>query len=161
MSLRSLRSVGCSMAGPRDPKALEQLERFRRRTALPAQRADEAGWPQNNPSSALEQLRRAAEVARLTEQQNQEMQARGQELASRVTEELELATARIRAAEARAHAAEVRAANAEARVAEIQQWLDSVHDVIVEEFGPNLLEEGPGERDRSRPSLLPPRPPSS
>jgi hypothetical protein len=149
------------MAGPRDPKALEQLERFRRRTALPAQRADEAGWPQNNPSSALEQLRRAAEVARLTEQQNQEMQARGQELASRVTEELELATARIRAAEARAHAAEVRAANAEARVAEIQQWLDSVHDVIVEEFGPNLLEEGPGERDRSRPSLLPPRPPSS
>src|SRR5215212_9403289 len=83
MSLRSLRSVGCSMAGPRDPKALEQLERFRRRTALPAQRTDEAGWPQNNPSSALEQLRRAAEVARLTEQQNQEMQARGQELASR------------------------------------------------------------------------------
>ncbi|MFL5154837.1 MAG: hypothetical protein ACJ8C3_18495, partial [Microvirga sp.] len=82
------------MAGPRDPKALEQLERFRRRTALPAQRADEAGWPQSNPSSALEQLRRAAEVARLTEQQNQEMQARGQELASRVTEELELATAR-------------------------------------------------------------------
>jgi hypothetical protein len=89
------------MAGPRDPKALEQLERFRRRTALPAQRADEAGWPQNNASSALEQLRRAAEVARLTEQQNQEMQARGQELANRVTEELELATARIRAAEAR------------------------------------------------------------
>ncbi len=161
MSLRSLRSVGCSMAGPRDPKALEQLERFRRRTALPAQRTDEAGWPQNNPSSALEQLRRAAEVARLTEQQNQEMQARGQELANRVTDELELATARIRAAEARAHAAEVRAANAEARVAEIQQWLDSVHDVIVEEFGPNLLEEGPGERDRSRPSLLPPRPQSS
>src|SRR5215208_4490034 len=86
MSLRRLRSVGCSMVGPRDPKALEQLERFRRRTALPAQRADDAGWPQNNPSSALEQLRRAAEAARLTEQQNQEMQARGQELASRVTE---------------------------------------------------------------------------
>src|SRR4051794_13224 len=152
------------MAGSRDPKELEQLERFRRgiaRTGTPGGRSDEGSWPQGPTSSALEQLRRAAEVARLTEQQNQEMQARGQELASRVTEELELATARIRAAEARAHAAEVRAANAEARVAEIQQWLDSVHDVIVEEFGPNLLEESPGERDRSRPSLLPPRPQSS
>ena|SRR5215208_6197623 len=105
------------MAGTRDQKGLEQLERFRRRTGLPAQRAEEGGWPQGNPSSALEQLRRAAEVADL----------------------LVLLL--------------------EARVAEIQQWLDSVHDVIVEEFGPNLLEEGPGER--GRPSLLPPRPQSS
>jgi hypothetical protein len=144
------------MAGSRDPKELEQLERFRRGIARNGAPGEEGAWPQGPTASALEQLRRAAEVARLTEQQNQEMQARGQELAARVAEELELATARIRSAEARAHAAEVRAATAEARVAEIQQWLDSVHNVIVEEFGPNLLEEAPGER---RAGLPPPQPP--
>ena len=142
-------------------RELEQLERFRRSIAQAAPRpglADPGArgepWAQRNGPSALERVRQAAEAVRLTEQQNQEMEARGQELANRVAEELALAAERVRAAEARAQAAEVRAAEAEARVVEIQNWLDSVHDLILEEFGPSLgyAERGESESERALPA---------
>ena len=167
------------MAQIPEGKDLEQLERFRRsivqaapgpgRTeqALRAQEPlwgqeplrGQEPWPPRNAASALERVRQAAEAVRLTEQQNQEMEARGQELAHRVAAELALAAERVRVAEARAQAAEARAAEAEARVAEIQNWLDSVHDLILEEFGPSL-----GYAERSEPeerALAAPRPQSS
>ena len=154
------------MAKIPEGRELEQLERFRRGIAQAGPRPGEGGQGSREPSgprtavSALERVRQAAEAVRLTEQQNQEMEARGQELANRVAEELALAAERVRAAEARAQAAEVRAAEAEARVAEIQNWLDSVHDLILEEFGPSLgyAERGEPEAERALPA---PRPQSS
>ena len=149
------------MAKIPEGRELEQLERFRRGIAQAAPRpgrADEGArepLPQRSAVSALDRVRQAAEAVRLTELQNQEMEARGQELANRVAEELALAAERVRAAEARAQAAEVRAAEAEARVAEIQNWLDSVHDLIIEEFGPSLgyAERGESETERALPAL--------
>jgi hypothetical protein len=152
------------MAKSSDGKQLEQLERFRRSIAAigsPEGQIDQGSWAQRNVASALEQVRQAAELARLTEQQNQEMQARGQELANRVAEELDLAMARVRSAEARAQAAEIRAAHAEARVAEIQRWLDSVHDLIVEEFGSSLAYEERSGSENGPAELAPPRSHSS
>ncbi|HEX8662488.1 MAG TPA: hypothetical protein VF744_00490 [Beijerinckiaceae bacterium] len=156
------------MAKIPEGRELEQLERFRRGIAQAGPRPGGADpgarslepLAQRNAVSALERVRQAAEAVRLTEQQNQEMEARGQELANRVAEELALAAERVRVAEARAQAAEVRAAEAEARVAEIQNWLDSVHDLILEEFGPSL---GYAERSESEPerALAPPRRQSS
>ena len=161
------------MAKIPEGRELEQLERFRRGIAQAGPRPGGAGQgsegqnsrsleplAQRNAVSALERVRQAAEAVRLTEQQNQEMEARGQELANRVTEELALAAERVRAAEARAQAAEVRAAEAEARVAEIQNWLDSVHDLILEEFGPSLGYAERGEPEAER-ALAPPRRQSS
>ena len=155
------------MAQIPEGKGLEQLERFRRSIAQAGPRPGRAEQAlrsqepstQRNAASALERVRQAAEAVRLTEQQNQEMEARGQELANRVAEELALAAERVRAAEARAQAAEVRAAAAEARVAEIQNWLDSVHDLILEEFGPSLGYAERGEPEER--ALAPPRPQSS
>ena len=155
------------MAKIPEGRELEQLERFRRGIAQAGPRPgradqgsrDPGPLAQRNAVSALERVRQAAEAVRLTEQQNQEMEARGQELANRVAEELALAAERVRVAEARAQAAEVRAAEAEARVAEIQNWLDSVHDLILEEFGPSL-----GYAERGEPegrALAAPRPQSS
>jgi hypothetical protein len=162
---------GRDMAQGPDGKELEQLERFRRsiaRAGPPLARTGQdsrpdsrpEAWAQRNVTSALEQVRQAAELARLTEQQNREMEARGQELVHRVAEELELAMERVRSAEARAQAAEIRAAHAEARVAEIQQWLDSVHDLIVEEFAPSLTYDERSEQ-AGRAELLPRRSQSS
>jgi seryl-tRNA synthetase len=156
------------MAQIPEGKELEQLERFRRSIAqagprpgradqaLRSQEAYQESWVPRNAASALDRVRQAAEAVRLTEQQNQEMEARGQELANRVAEELALAAERVRTAEARAQAAEMRAAEAEARVAEIQNWLDSVHDLILEEFGPSLGYAERGEPEAER-ALAPPR----
>src|SRR3712207_6694407 len=93
------------MAKIPEGRELEQLERFRRGIAQAGPRPGRADpgsrqepWPPRNAASALERVRQAAEAVRLTEQQNQEMEARGQELANRVAEELALAAERVRAA---------------------------------------------------------------
>ncbi|HEX8167723.1 MAG TPA: hypothetical protein VF601_18295 [Beijerinckiaceae bacterium] len=132
----------------REPlRPLEQLEAFRRSIA-PPDAAGSAGGGQKRERDvgwALTRLREAAEAARQTEQRNQELQERKDALASRVEEELDLASARIRSAEARAQAAEIRAAHAEARIAELQQWLDRIHDLILEEFPLGLAVDGQPE----------------
>ena len=138
--------------GP-ESRDLEQFKYFRPSTIQ--------SGPQPYVSSPLDRLREAVEFARRTELQNQRVQARGRELAHQVAQELELAAERVRSAEARAHAAEIRAAVAEARAAEIQRWLDSVHDLIIDEFPIQLTYEGEREfsaqGSSSGPELLEPK----
>src|SRR3712207_6621178 len=86
-----------------------------------------------NRADILHRRREAVEFTRRTELQSERVEARRRELASQVSRELELAAERIRAAETRALLAESRAATAEARAAQIQDWLDSVYDLVADD----------------------------
>lgn len=107
--------------------------------------------PSISPSSPqewtvlIERVRAAAARSREVESQAQEQELRVQKLLESVREDLAAAAERVRAAEMRAsniqaqadmrvRAAEERAEAAEARARTAEEWLQRVHEVMLNEF---------------------------